>query len=351
MAGEVAPGIETAIVNWYVSQLPPPRAYRPQRAQAAEPATARFELPEDLAADPAGKFFLTFVRGQMPDGIEQRAAAVAEGLKTEQRSLALSALMWRALLEPCLAGDGPGKRSQQVQQTLGKTLAALRKATLAWRRQIIDEKLDPFLARDRDPLRYHFEMSKAMRRPPPWLVLVRDTQEERWGRKKYHPKTRRAEVTAEFLAHHAHAQDMRLNIIPAGDNALRIMRGEESVSLEVSTFFGVFDLLVVPSPSSGRKIRLTSGPDGSELEIVLPASSQITYIDLLRLAYEQNRETMDKLFAEAPYHPNQRGWGAIVNPLLLMPFYQLPRHNTTKGRHSIDHDDVRKHFLADFWLF
>ena len=278
--------------------------------------------------------------GDLPKDIPGRTRAIRDCLKTNERSLALAALLWRSLAECCLDGASPEKRSAEERRAVRETLDALRKATAEWRKEIFEKKIDPYLARGREFMPYMYDMSKAARPiRTAWIMLTEDTSVERWGG----PRGAKAEALEGYLDRHPYAEHMQL-----------VVTGEKEPQV-----FGVHDLLTVGE----KDMVVRASQKGKEpLQITLPANAELTYADLLRLGYEQNREKLD-----AGKPPDVRGWSPYSGCESggFFPFdLVVARRRLAELEKSLppQKDEAKKNdwrgkaaavncWLADFWMF
>lgn len=342
MMEETGGGIEQYILARYSGGLK--RAFgRPAaKKKVAESPVAGEEVPAEK--DPAFIFFEQFAAGDVAKGFMELQKSIDAALETKERSLAFSALLWRTVAEACLEGKPPADRSADEVAALRGSLASLTAATLAWRTEIFEQKLDPYLARDRVHVRYRFEMAKAMRPPPPWLALARDTQEERWGGGLKGVASK--DPLDGYLERHPYAEQMALKLafaVPWGPEAVG---GRKGKGAEASLAFGILDVLDVPE---GRSLKMTVAWGKSALEVNL-ASGVYAYPDILRAVYEQNERDLMGEVSNLKY-PSRRRL-SDTNPLLLPAVLAFDRsskeHEKGKrpsGSHSLDW------WLADFWLF
>ncbi|MBT3224219.1 MAG: SPASM domain-containing protein, partial [Proteobacteria bacterium] len=196
---ECSGAIEEHITRWYGSQMP-------------EQSSGRtVEIPtigEMSTDDPGGAFVKKYISGQISANITVRCEAVDAALETQEPSMALAALMWRSLAEISFDKAGTSGRTPAESESLSKVMARLELKVHEWRSQIIEAKLDPYLARGRDHRIYRFEQSKAYIPAPNWLKLSRNTQVERWG--PIDPAE--PESLDRWLARHIYAQTLRLKV-------------------------------------------------------------------------------------------------------------------------------------------
>ena len=361
ITAETGGGIEAQIVRFYTHGMPSfDRSIGAGRAGA--PADAPFvpDLSDDLAADPAGEFFAAFVEGKLAGDIPGRCKAVTAALKTKQSSLGFSALLWRALAEVCLDGPPAAQRPQAHRKALRTALAALETATLKRRERIFAGRLDPYLARGRIHARYGFEMSKRRMPPPAWLSLVRDTAVERWGG-GYSSRKERIKPLEGYLQRHPYAEGMRLALVPQPPfQGVEIHSAGGVRALGPVEPFGVFDVLLVADGNVARKLTVSwPGEPGEKLslELSLPAGTELTYADLLALAYRQHAR---RLGAAADDCPKLDYWAAVkTNPLLAPAVRRRAAAASEAAPKPITRADAGGAFLAtwwhrwlaDFWMF
>ncbi|MBN1773714.1 MAG: radical SAM protein [Deltaproteobacteria bacterium] len=308
-SGEVAGGLEGAIVAWYGRALPDHGRGLPGEVRAPR-------VPADPPDDPGWRFFERYRDGELPAGLAERAAAVHEALGTAEHSPALGNLLWRTLVEVVLDGPSAEERSLAERQAVRDVLGELRTAVEAWRREVAERQLDPYLARGRTMLRYRFEMSKALIRPPVWVDLARDTAVERWGRGGPH-----AEALEGWVDRHPFGEALALTIAAGEDKVWRVEDGA-CVETEPEWTLGPLDLLFARQGPEAAKVTVGWGED-ERREVELPAGMMLTWADVVRLAFEQHGEAL----AEAGLRPG--------NPLFL----PLARERRAAA------------WLADFWLF
>ncbi len=257
--------------------------------------------PESHADDPGWVFVESYAAGRLPGDLSERARAVRAALGTSERSLALAALLYRSLAEPLLEGPPPQDRGSVERAEVRATIDALATTVGTWRRDILGSRLDPYLARDREHVPHRFMMLKSMPQPPPELRLAQDTLQERWGHAGQ-------EALDGWLDRHPYADSLTLDI-----------EGPSTPSR-----LGIHDIVDVgPDGDLGVTVRW----EGSEpLDVSLPAGSELTWADVLRLVDEAHRGTLE----QKPLESFDQG-----DPL------RLPLR---RERFETD-------WLADFWLF
>lgn len=321
-SAEVAAGLEGAIVAWYGATLPEHGRGLPGRVRSPV-------VPAEPPDDPGWNFWARYRDGELPAGPAERAAAVREALQTAERSPAFGNLLWRALVEAVLDGPPAAERSGAERRALRDALDELRTAAEAWRRETVERRLDPYLARGRTTLHYRFELSKALIRPPAWVDLARDTAVERWGR-----GGAAAEALEGWTERHPFGEALGLAIAVGGDKVWRVVDGA-CVETEAEWTLGPLDLLFARQGPEAAKVTVGWG-DEESWEVELPTGMLLTWADVVRLVHEQHgaalAEAGERFVRGAS--PGQDGARA-GNPLFL----PLARERRAAA------------WLADFWLF
>jgi hypothetical protein len=246
--------------------------------------------------------------------LTERCAAVRAGLKTEQVSLSLAALMWRDLAECCLDGRAPENRSPEDRRALRETLAALASTSAEWRRRTFTEKLGEFLG---EPLgvggggmagAFGYKSGGGRRREPEARATL---TRERWGQL--------SAVGEEYLREHRFGESMDLPIsLPEGQNFLVTGPGRADGAAPASKI-AAFDVLTVPGRVGDAPVRVRLGDGQDRLEVDLPAGVELAHADLLRLAYTQYRY---RLLNSARRVLAERRWDQS-RPLLLPALREL----------------------------
>jgi radical SAM protein with 4Fe4S-binding SPASM domain len=302
--------LQQQIILWYAGQA--------GGARAPSADTVK-RLQTHLAGDPGAAYFLAFVSGQRPRQIEAKRAQMARALTTKQRSLCLVGLMWRDLTEWALDGPRPERRSPAEVKALRDAVTLVGRTAESWRLEIFRGKLDPFLRR---PSGYrHFFMSKAG--PRPHLRTHSGLAAKRgWTRPG---------LTEKLLAEHPYGETMALALRARIGAGLQVGRRGKIAPFDGK--LGPFDLLLVPA--QGLSPTVTTQTDGQTLRIALPRGAALSHGDVLRLAFEQNTDTLTKLAARdrMPVSP----W---VLPVLR-----------AKARGSGPDADAARWQLANLYLF
>jgi len=350
---EVAPGIEWRILQWYASQVPPVgRKHPPPVAEKGLP-----DLTAEQAADPAYAFFERMREGKLPQTMQGLAQEMAEAAKTRERSLAFAAVLWRAAQQWCLKNPEAAKRAPEEREALRQAMAGLEKTADAWRREVFDRKLEPYLARGRQPIRYHFEMSKAIIRPPAWLELSRKMAVERWGAAKKaagaaSAKLKPDEALEGWLDRHPLAESMRVKVTAKAPSELARVNaaGRKAVRADDPVTVGIFDLLVTPDQPGDTAVDVEAA-EGRRFTVKLPANAEMSYVDLLTLTHEQHTEELDRQAQEATRRRT------AFNPLHFgaMAKLRAAQEAEVKAREvkaeRLWHLRAPALWLADFWMF
>jgi len=267
--------LEHFIIRWHA----------PFRADVLN--AVRTQLPND----PAARYFLAHAEGSVPKDLAERAGLIKAALETDQRSLSLIALMWRDVTEWCLDSEGPAKRTAVERQALRELLTALHVSAHAWRMEIFEKKISPFLRRDGRPERSY--MSKAG--PRPHERALNRVARERWqgwiGRRR--------QITKEFLEQHPYAEFVILPYETKEDVGLLCVRGGGVQPADGR--LQILDLLTTaPEPGREEGLKLTFKVGRSTLDVLLPRGTDLAYADVLRLTHEQNREAFKQIVDDSP---------------------------------------------------
>jgi radical SAM protein with 4Fe4S-binding SPASM domain len=270
----------------------------------AAPAVDWDSPPEALADDPAWRLLIDWRAGKL-DTPAKRAAAAGKAMDTAEPSLAVSALAWRVVSEPLLDDAGPARRSAADRKLIRETLGAVEKQTVAWREQQVAEVLTHYVSSTRPAEVPAAMRSKAQLSVALPVLLSRDTGLERWGtldqrdeRAKPEPK-----VVREYIERHPYAESMLLQCTLTAGNGLALASetGKRAMESDKASRWGVFDILIVPDDVDNAAVTLRpmAAEDGEVLKVKLPAGSEVTYIDVLRLACEQHKIDADHELVKA----------------------------------------------------
>ena len=286
--------LQRHIVQWYASYLGGPRAPTIE--------SLRKSLQKELPDDPAADYLIAFMEGERPPELQERARQIEEALTTEQRSLCLIGLAWRDVTEWCLDGPHPSDRTAEQRAALRELIGSVARSARAWHEEILRDKLDVFL---RQPVAYRGYLRTKSGRPIGVSPLVKLPHKRGYMIEPGGPGAmREARAYGEVMKLTYRAGE------PAGFACLR-----EGVELPPDGRLGVFDMLIVPA-GDGRPapvLTLTVAQTKRHgLAVALPPGTELTYGDVLRLAYEQNREVLDT--ATRDHDPR---WQAPLHPAML----------------------------------
>lgn len=365
---ETTSAIDVRILHWYADGLRPLEETGIRERQPVAPAS------DADADDPAHIFFTAFASGKLPKDTVELCEAIAGGLKSRKPSLSLAGLAWRALGEHLLDGPPPSELKPRQRQAVRRAMADIQTNAEKWQQAIYEQKLDPYLARGRQHQTYRFEMNKAMIAPPPVLRLARDTAVERWGEPEQPGKNtgdKTDEAVEQWLKRHPYGKFMSLKITvegPAGTKAAFVdAHGEREAAGE--TTWGIFDILVTSAAEGDVKLTFHYGK--YHWPLTVPSGSQISYMEALRLVYEQHREAMDKLAdAKLGGGISSRGTSTAhslgllsmgecpfmlpaIRKLAVRPVKEQPGEQEESRRLGLWQQQLQgaRWWLADFWLF
>jgi radical SAM protein with 4Fe4S-binding SPASM domain len=315
--------LDDAILRYYVDQ--------------AVGASAGTTIEPVDANEPAWKFFLDFNAGTLPENMLDRCAAVCRALETQERSLSLAALLWRAVSEPLFDPNNTTVYSDVERQVLRDTLAAIGLTAEEWRQDIFARNLDPYVTGGRQTQIPWSFFTKAGPRPGDreTYALSKDLNEERWGVGAT-PDTREAAETYVAEHHYAEQMDLTFGFYTQG-SLIKYSAGETEVVPPHLDYgygdhtLGVFDVIVAvdsvqlalymegdiigpPVSTGGDENLLDDETRGRELStriiVTLEAGREYTYVELLNaIYYQQNGHSWvkDRLLAMAD------GWLAGVS--------------------------------------
>jgi len=312
--------LEVLMVRWMRTQVPGP--------SRVTLAVVKQQVNKLLGHDPAGKYLVARLGAKRSGALLSRLAAIRAALRTKQRSLSFASLLLRDLAEWCMDETPAAKRSVAERKALRTTLRALEKRTRQWRKEIFAQKLSPFLTRDYGVAR-PFMMLKSLhvRIADPVLAMV--------AAKRYQlSRTRRRQFAATFLRGQPLARSMRLDMSVAPGRALERITPSRKIRASGKVHLDVFDLLRVGSSGS---VTVDLVADRKILQVVLPAGSEVTWADVVRLAYEQHRAPLDRW---------ARSWPRPGANLAM----QIPALRSRLGRISSKGKTARQHRLLTWRL-
>ena len=302
--------LDAAINAWYFHQA--------TGTYAIDDARKTPELSDPVWDEVAWKFFRDFTENALPQGISERCARVCDVLETRERSLSLISLLWRAVNGPLFEMATTPEYSQEQRQTIRDTLAAIKGRSDAWRAEIFEYSLDPYLSEGRVTAPSTGVPLKSLRGSYAYdtrYYLLKDLNEERWGRAA-DPETREA-AQAYVQAHrYAEQMDLGFNVSSGGRRPLVSEGGflDPNTPLDPSgvNTMGPFDVLVTtqhiyvsfevkgdiklcpPQARERDEGTLLNDAAGQQdvsttVSATLTAGRQYTYTELLNAVYEQNR--------------------------------------------------------------
>ncbi|MBN1508830.1 MAG: radical SAM protein [Sedimentisphaerales bacterium] len=263
-------------------------------------------------SDPAWKFFKDFTTGTLPEDITERCTVVHDALNTQERSLSLIALLWRAVSGPLFAVDSTKEYSQAERQTIRDTLAALQLKADEWRLEIFMKQLDPYLSNGR-----RMPSTARMKSLSATVYIARspvldDLSAERWGAPA-NPETWDA-ATAYLVAHH-YADQMDL-VLRSNNGQITKYTGGKAGALSYypsAPTIGVFDVIattgdvklyfdvkgslkVVPAYETAQGSMLPDQAGEQDLtatvQVTLPGGKEYTYVELLNEIYRQQKDAV-----------------------------------------------------------
>jgi hypothetical protein len=261
------------------------RWMRTQALQSQGPSvtTLKQQVKQVLGKDPAGPYLLSRLSNKQPVGLSGRLGAIHAALKTRQRSLSFASLLARDLAEWCLDQTPAAKRTPADRKAIRKTLQALERQSRKWRRDVFAHKLSPFLTRNYGVAR-PFMLLKSLQ------VRITDPAVAMVAAKRYQlPFLRRRHIAAAYLKGRPVARSMRLRFTVAPGQALARLSAAGKTRVRGNGYLDVLHVLRVPSRGAAITIQMAN----QTLRVTLPAGSELTWADLLRLVYEQHRALLD----------------------------------------------------------
>jgi len=259
--------------------------------------------------DPGWKFFKDFTGSTLPEDMTERCSAVRNAMETQERSLSLIALLWRAVNGPLFEIDNIKEYSESERQVIRDTLGAIQQKADEWRLEIFTKSLDPYLSNGRQTPR---PVQKKSASPPVYIdrySVLKDLNEERWG-VAADPETWDAAEAYLLTHHYADQMDLTVRVV-AGEFTKYTGAKVEPVSSRVGMLtIGVFDVIVatqnvalsfdvkgslkvVPSYEPGQESVLSD--QGREqdlataLTVTIPGGREYTYVELLNTIYQRQR--------------------------------------------------------------
>jgi radical SAM protein with 4Fe4S-binding SPASM domain len=302
---EMPEALEYEVLGWYFeeTQGSNPLAESPKTESAVQAHKKK------LASDPAAKYLKAMKAGKWPKDLKKRCQRIQAALKTKFRSLAFISLLWRDLTLWCLDGPGPGKRTAEEAKLLAETLDLLEKTAAEWKKEIIKNKVDAFIAAKPQARHHWFMMSKALFPHEQFRAALANLSMEHWGLEKYTD-----DVSDDVLLAHPLGDGLRLEFETSKGSGLKKVSAGAASKVGSKGSLGIFDRLVVPGPGKGNGPVLTFQMGSSATRVTLPAGAELGYGDVLRLAYDQNKKEMDEAAQKAA-----AGYGEPPPSPLLLP--------------------------------
>ena len=286
-------------------------------------------LGQLLENDPAREQIWRLLQRPRSAALDERVARLRDVLETKSGSLHLVSLLYRDLADWSLECQTPEERTLEQRALLGGALDELARRTDDWRIAIAEQRLGRFLD-DREVLTAALtsrvckganSVSVSVSVPDPahaafkhWDLLPTPGQ--------------RARLTRAYLARHPFANNLSLRVrAPVDSGARRVSKGR-ALALH-SGPIGVFDRVRTPAglplrvtiTYGSRALYVDSGglplggcvhwdsetqrrleeqlrvdvrtSAGRSVEVELPPAVELGYVDLLRIAYSQQREELD----------------------------------------------------------
>jgi hypothetical protein len=152
-----------------------------------------------------------------------------------------------------------------------------------------------------------------------------------------------AEPLESWLERHPYAESMQLAMTVKGTSTeLGRVNAAGRTAFKDKAAFGIYDVLVMPEKPAGIDVLLEPLYEGVN-HVTLPAKTELTYWDVLMVAYKQNEAELDKRWwrESGPElgHVNPLGLGAALQAKPV--------------GHAKDPDQQYQvaRWLAEFWLF
>jgi hypothetical protein len=246
---------------------------------------------------------------------------VSAALQTQEKSLSLISLLWRAVEGPLFDAANTKEFPQVERQAVRDTLAAVESKAQEWRQEIFEQSLDPYLiaGRQTSPSPYPLPGTKAGGgggigyRYDTKYYLSNDLNAERWGAG---PDPNSREAAAAYVRDHRYTEQM--DLVFTGFTASRPNSAGAVGSVEFGSLTGVgltrmgpFDIVETgtdviasftikgdikqsPLPAYDRQETslLHDGPGEQDVSttfsVRLQAKKQYTYVEVLNTAYAQH---------------------------------------------------------------
>ena len=331
--------LDEAIMNFYVDQA---------TGRSTDISTQPWLWPGADWNEPAWQFFKDFKEGTLPRDISERCARVINVLESNERSLSLIALLWRAVEGPLFEPDPTRRAYYGVErQAIRDAIAAIGNEANACRLEIFVRDLDPYLSGGRKTDLPRGLVSKAGPRlgDRENYALSKDLNEERWG-VGTDPDTLEAAMAYLFEHHYAEQMDLVLGFSKPGAFLRYTCGAREVVSSHIGGSYtgphriGPFDVIVTQEevtlsfPINGSlkprsygygEERLLSDQGREQdlnvvLQVSLPGGQECTYVELLNLVYEQHRLQLMSIAYDWLFEKTFSVW--TQNVLLVAAVYE-----------------------------
>ncbi len=158
-------------------------------------------------------------------------------------------------------------------------------------------------------------------------------------------------IPHDYLKRHAYAERMEIAI--SGKDVANVgFRGKRGdIAATAGDLITVHDIVVVDGEDGKASVKLRNG--SFQWQLALPANVELTYPDLLRLAYEQNREKMSELVAKRPEAQRRFAHTDPELDIFLARGFLEEESRLKKSRNDqhVGQKQTVKAWLTDFWLF
>jgi len=301
------------------------------------------DIRKKLPDDPGAQYFVAFAKGERPKTIEDRGKAIINAFNTEQRSLCLVGLAWRDVTEWCLVNTRPEARTEAERKALREVIAKIGETSGAWRVEIFENKLDPFL---RQPVQSRqFFAGKA---GPRTLAAYQQIIEINLSNKIWQGGK---DITRQFLAEHPFAESLAFDFTVGEGANIKCIRAGQVMDVDRNFTFRAFDILVVPEQGKEKPATLELSFGRRVLKAVLPSETELAYGDVLRIVHEQN----NKVFEDADVGLSSTFPGsplALPEVLKRMEYWRNSKESNAKEIRQAEfqyHSVIRR--LFDLYLF
>ncbi len=255
--------LETAILNWYTGQLSP---------DAADINKIKPPLPANIQDDPGYIFFLNHKENKLPDNLMDLCSSIDKALKSKFHSPSLIALCRRTIADACIK-SAPEKRTEAEKTALLATNELLHKYFPEWKKETKNQSppgsLNPRFGGD--------FLVKHIARPFQQIVTLPKL-----------PSTLVDDLNAERSAKLPYLQ-YSLILSPEKDSLFSFVTSKGKSSVKTGHFMGIFETIST-SEKEGTLNVAGFVEKSSVFSVKVPPNTDLTYIDLIRLVYEQNKK-------------------------------------------------------------